>query len=66
MTAVRAANAELLDCLDVAALDRSGTHTESGRYSVRDRLEIYIAHPQEHAAQITTAVAASAAGERLG
>jgi len=31
---------------------RSGTHTESGRYTAEDWLRIYAAHAHDHAAQI--------------
>jgi hypothetical protein len=31
---------------------RTGTHSESGPYSVEQWLEIYAAHPHDHAAQI--------------
>jgi hypothetical protein len=31
---------------------REGTHSESGRYTMDDWLEIYAAHAHDHAAQI--------------
>jgi hypothetical protein len=33
-------------------LDNSGTHSESGEYTIKTWLETYISHPLEHAAQI--------------
>ena len=53
--AVRAASAELLGTITDADLDRTGTHTDSGVYSLRDWLEIYAAHAEDHAAQIRRA-----------
>lgn len=53
--AVRAASAELLGTITDADLDRAGTHTDSGVYTLRDWLEIYAAHAEDHAAQIRTA-----------
>jgi hypothetical protein len=53
--AVRAASSDLLSRLDQAAFVRSGTHTESGAYSVDTWLEIYAAHAHDHAAQISSA-----------
>jgi hypothetical protein len=55
LRAVRAANVEVLGALDDDGWGRSGTHTESGPYSVTTWLEIYAAHAHDHAAQITTA-----------
>lgn len=53
--AVRASTIELLDRLGDEDWDRSGTHTESGAYSVDDWLEIYAAHAFDHAEQIRRA-----------
>ena len=53
--AVRAASSELLDTLTDADLGRTGTHTDSGTYSLRDWLEIYAAHAEDHADQIREA-----------
>ena len=55
--AVRAASLELLELLEDADWKRVGTHTESGEYSVEDWLEIYAAHPYDHADQIRSALA---------
>ena len=53
--AVRAATAELLDTLSDADFARTGTHTESGPYSVDTWLEVYAAHGHDHAEQIQRA-----------
>lgn len=60
--AVRAASSELLGTLTDADLDRTGTHSESGTYSLRDWLEIYADHAEAHADQIRAARAATATG----
>ena len=52
LRAVRAASLELLEGLTATEWERSGTHTQSGRYSVDDWLSIYAAHPHDHAEQI--------------
>ena len=57
--AVRAATAELLDTLAEADFERSGTHTESGPYSVDTWLELYAAHGHDHAEQIRAAAASA-------
>jgi len=53
--AVRVASAELLDALGEDEWVREGTHSESGRYTMNDWLEIYAAHAHEHAAQMLRA-----------
>ena len=50
--AVRASSLEIIKRLKPVQLDNSGTHSESGEYSMRTWLETYISHPLEHAAQI--------------
>ena len=55
LRAVRTASLELLEALTPAEWERAGTHTESGRYSVDDWLEIYAGHSHDHAAQIRAA-----------
>jgi DinB superfamily len=50
--AVRASTVELLDQLGDEDWNRSGTHSESGAYSMDDWLEIYAAHASDHAEQI--------------
>jgi hypothetical protein len=52
---VRRASAEILERLGEAEWSRAGTHSESGRYSVEDWLEIYAAHAHDHADQIRRA-----------
>jgi hypothetical protein len=53
LSAARRTSLELLERLSEADWQRGGTHSESGRYSVEDWLEIYAAHAHDHAAQIT-------------
>lgn len=53
--AARRTSAELLDRLTEEEWQRSGTHTESGAYSVTDWLTIYAAHPADHAEQLRRA-----------
>jgi hypothetical protein len=53
--AAREANLDLLRLLDDAAWHRTGTHTESGVYSVVTWLEIYSAHAHDHAEQVRAA-----------
>ena len=48
----RATTVQLLALMSDADWQRSGTHTESGRYTVEDWLRIYAAHAHNHAAQI--------------
>jgi len=55
LRAVRASNVELLERLTDADFARSGTHTESGPYSVDTWLELYAAHAHEHAEQAAKA-----------
>lgn len=55
LRAVRAASLQLLETLTPDEWDRSGTHTESGRYSVDDWLSIYAGHAHDHAEQIRQA-----------
>jgi hypothetical protein len=54
--ASRATSASILEHLTEADWSRSGTHTESGPYSVEMWLEIYAAHCHDHAEQIRRAV----------
>ena len=48
----RATTRQLLDSMTESDWERSGTHSESGRYSALDWLRIYAAHAHNHAAQI--------------
>jgi hypothetical protein len=59
LAALRASRETTADILDRLAEDdwaRSGTHTESGEYSVEMWLEIYASHAHDHAEQIQKAV----------
>jgi DinB superfamily len=53
VAASRATTVDLLDRLTDAEWERTGTHTESGPYSVDAWLEIYAAHAHDHAEQIS-------------
>jgi len=53
--AVRSASLQLLELLTPAEWTRTGTHSESGAYSVERWLEIYAAHTHDHADQIRRA-----------
>jgi hypothetical protein len=53
--AVRAASLQLLGALTEDEWSRTGTHSESGSYSVEGWLRIYADHPHDHAAQIRRA-----------
>ena len=55
LKSVRASTTELLRSLDEDDWARSGTHTESGPYSVQTWLAIYAAHAHDHAGQISRA-----------
>ena len=59
LRAVREASLELLESLTDAEWARTGTHSESGPYSVERWLEIYASHSRDHANQIREARAAS-------
>ena len=53
--AVRAASAELIARLQSDDLQRHGVHSESGAYDIHAWLTNYIAHPIDHAQQLTAA-----------
>jgi len=55
LRAARATTASILDRMTEDEWAREGTHSESGRYTVEDWLEIYVAHARDHAAQIRRA-----------
>lgn len=55
LRAVRAGSLDLLRSLTEDEWHRTGTHSESGPYSVEEWLRIYADHPREHAAQIRAA-----------
>jgi hypothetical protein len=63
--AVRMSTADILDRLTEEEWEREGTHSESGRYSVLDWLQIYAVHAHEHADQIRRA-RESESGQRAG
>ena len=52
IAAVRQSSYELLTRLQEAQLENMGTHSESGKYTIRDWLKSYINHPIDHANQI--------------
>ena len=55
LAGVRAASLQLLESLTDEEWQRTGTHTESGTYSVDDWLRIYAGHSHDHADQIRRA-----------
>ncbi len=50
--AARATTSQIIDRMTEDDWAREGTHTESGRYTAEDWLQIYDAHAHNHAAQI--------------
>ncbi|MEP7304585.1 MAG: DinB family protein [Acidobacteriota bacterium] len=59
LKAARNTTAEILDRLTDQEWAREGTHTELGRYTVDNWLEIYSEHPHQHARQIAAARASA-------
>jgi hypothetical protein len=55
LRSVREASLALLERLTPAEWERTGTHSESGTYTVDDWLRIYSAHSHDHAEQIRAA-----------
>lgn len=55
LRAVREASLELLESLTRDEWQRTGTHSDSGPYSVEDWLRIYASHSHDHADQIRRA-----------
>ena len=55
LRAVREASLQLLEALSPDEWQRSGSHVESGPYSVARWLQIYAEHAQDHANQIRAA-----------
>ncbi len=49
---LRAENYELLKGLPESAFERAGTHSERGRITLRDLLEMYAEHAESHARQL--------------
>ena len=58
LAAVRTASLDVLRRLTSADVERVGTHTETGPYSLGDWLAIYIRHPLEHRDQLVEALSA--------
>jgi hypothetical protein len=54
-SAARRTTAEIIARMTDADWAREGTHSESGRYTAEDWLQIYAAHGHDHADQITRA-----------
>jgi hypothetical protein len=54
-SAARRTTAEILARMTDADWAREGTHSESGRYTAEDWLQIYASHGHDHADQIRTA-----------
>jgi hypothetical protein len=54
--ASRMTSLSILECLTDAEWSRSGTHSDSGPYSVQTWLEIYADHCHDHAKQISDAL----------
>ncbi|HEV7888952.1 MAG TPA: DinB family protein [Acidimicrobiales bacterium] len=59
MDAARRSSIELVESLEAGEWARTGTHSESGEYSVGHWLSVYAEHPYDHAAQIRAAAAPS-------
>jgi hypothetical protein len=57
LAAARDTTASILEHLTEAQWSRTGTHSESGPYSVETWLQIYADHAHDHANQIKTALA---------
>ena len=53
---VRESSANILHLLNETDLEKHGMHSESGRYSVGDWLDIYTRHPREHTQQLLEAI----------
>jgi hypothetical protein len=56
--AVRTASLDVLGRLSEDDLDCYGEHSESGRYTLGQWLDIYTRHPRDHAAQLLEALRA--------
>ena len=55
LAAARRTTADIVERMSADDWAREGTHTEQGRYSTEDWLEIYASHAHDHAAQIERA-----------
>ncbi|NNN00899.1 MAG: hypothetical protein HKL86_03595 [Acidimicrobiaceae bacterium] len=56
--AVREASLDVLGRINAEDLTRYAVHSESGRYTLDQWLEIYTRHPLDHAAQLVQAISA--------
>jgi hypothetical protein len=56
LSAARRTTAEILAHMTEEEWARAGTHSDSGRYSAEDWLQIYATHAHDHAAQIKRAL----------
>lgn len=54
-TGVRASSLAVLRRLSIDDLGLAGVHSESGRYTLRDWISIYLEHPRDHAGQLERA-----------
>lgn len=54
---VRAASLDIIKRLRVEDLDYYGQHSERGKFTVRNWLDIYTKHPRDHVDQIKVALA---------
>ncbi len=57
VVAVRTASLDILRRLQPEDLARTGTHSESGPYSIQSWVDIYTAHARDHATQLLEAAA---------
>ena len=53
---VRNASADLIRRMSDSDLEKFGTHTERGKFSVTDWLKAYSNHPFDHGAQLERAI----------
>ena len=59
LRAVRAASLDVLARLSPGDLECYGEHSDSGRYTLNQWLDIYTRHPREHARQLLEAACAA-------
>jgi len=57
IAASRRANADVLDRLSEADIERWGEHSVTGRYTLAQWLEVYTRHARDHATQLSAAAA---------
>ena len=53
---VRNASADLIRRMSIADMEKFGTHTERGKFTISDWLKAYSNHPFDHGAQLERAV----------